>query len=55
LTGTRHEITRTALRGLMAPTSKSLEREIEERAANLDDDTSARIDEVMDPNRRDDV
>jgi hypothetical protein len=28
---------------------------MEELAANLDDDTSARIDEVMDPNRRDDV
>jgi len=28
---------------------------MEELAANLDDDTRARIDEVMDPNRRDDV
>jgi hypothetical protein len=27
LTGTRHEITRTALRGLMAPTSKRLVRD----------------------------
>jgi hypothetical protein len=29
--------------------------EIEELVANLDDETKARIDEVMDPNRRDDV
>jgi hypothetical protein len=48
-------ITRAALRGTDGTNLQWLDEEILELAANLDDDTKARIDEVMDPNRRDDV
>ena len=48
-------ISRASLRGTDATNLHSYGEEIEELAADLDDETKARIDERMDPKRRDDV
>ena len=44
-------ITRAALRGTDGTNLQRFDEEILGRAANLDDETKARLDELMDPNR----
>jgi hypothetical protein len=53
--GAIDRITRAALRGTDGTNLQKFGEEIEEQVANLDDETKARIDELMDPNRGDDV
>ena len=48
-------ITRVALRGTDGTHLHRFSEEIEEQVASLDDETKERIDELTDPNRRDDV